>query len=831
MVIKLNSPINTLNKSYANKTSFKKAPTYQNFAEIVRHGSLKEIQNISWIHGCDEQGRNLLHVAAATARTEVINYLSDIINPNLADKEGIPPLHIAITTGNFAATKLLIDKKANINKPDEFGDTPLHKAVNSIDIFKYLLESGANPNVRNNFGIAPLHICYHESQFIDLLKQHNANLNIKDSIGRTILHDAVQEGNNCQIEQFIKAGLDVNATDNYNQSPAFLTKNLDTLKLLIKNGANPNIQDIQGDSILHKVAKSKNHELYNFLLKHGANKYLKNAKEICAFEYIEEKADPISDFGFRKVVGMDELKQTLREMVIEPITEKEEYDKYGIPQANGILLHGLPGCGKTFIAKALAEECGRNFYKISPADLNNGYYGMATKKIKEIFETARNNPPSLIFIDEMESIAPKRSHMDNPMAQDNNERVAELLQQMNNLSNSNIFVIGATNNPEMIDDAVKRAGRLDKSVFVPLLDKKGRARMFDAQLSKRPAERDINMELLAQKTENYTATEIQNIVIAAARFAKREGRNITLEDLLKSIKKVRPQNSRADIERYKKKIGLSELPEQKTETDKDKIGGFAKVAGMNELKQVLTNEVIAPLTQVELYKKYGRTPANGILLYGPPGTGKTFISEALAEETGRYIIHLRTSSVGSSYQNETALNIKRVFDEAEYNAPSIIFIDEIEALAPKRTNSGFDAGMDTNRQISELLQQLNNCAERGIFVIAATNEPQLIDDAIRRVGRFDKTIFVPPPDFEARMEMFRMGLEKTFADKNINLEKLAQLTEYYTASEIQKVIIQKSIDNAITRKEAVSENDLIKQIQEFKPALTEEIVEKYRNKI
>lgn len=829
MIISLNS--NNKNK-YTNQTSFNGRPYFKNSLELVKHGTLQEVQKISWLHGCDKDGKNLLHTAVTTMRTDIIDYLSNKINPNQADIKGITPLHLAIACNNMDIIKLLINKNADINLPDKLGDTPLHKALNNIEIAKYLLDAGANPNVRNCFGIAPLHICYKEAPFLELFKQFNVDFNIKDGACRTILHYAAEENNLQQIKQFISLGLDVNATDEYNQSPIFLTKNPETLDLLFKNSANPNIQDIYGNSVLHKAAQNKDRNLYDLLINYGANKYLKNAKGICAYEYIEKKYIPTTTSGLNKVIGMDELKQTLREMVIEPLTEKKDYEKYALSPANGILLHGLPGCGKTFIANALAEETNRNFYTLSPGDIDSQYYGGATRKIREVFETAKQNSPSIIFIDEMESIAPKRINENSSVAQDNNERIGELLQQMNNIGESNVFVIGATNKPEMIDEAVKRAGRLDRNIFVPPPDEAAREAMFVKMLSNRPREKDINVEMFANKTENYTASEIKNIIDTAAYIAKKEKRNITNDDLFVGLKKVRPAITNAMIERYKKQIGLSEVPEQVISAKNTKQKGFAKIAGMNDLKNILKQDVIEPLSRHSKYQKYGLQPTNGILLYGPPGTGKTFISEALAEESGRNIFFIRPSSVGSIYQNETSLNIKKTFEEAEYNAPSIIFIDEIEALAPKRSNlSPHNNSTEINKDITELLQQINNCADRNIFIIAATNEPQLIDDAIKRVGRFDKTVFVPPPDFEARKALFENALENIYAEDNIDIEKLAQMTENYTAAEIKNAIIRNAAVKALKEDKAISEMDIVEEINKYRPALTKDKIDEYRNKI
>ncbi len=305
-----------------------------------------------------------------------------------------------------------------------------------------------------------------------------------------------------------------------------------------------------------------------------------------------------------------------------------------------------------------------------------------------------------------------------------------------------------------------------------------------------------------------------------------------MQDLLQGIKQVKPSITKADLQKYKNEVSLSEAPDIKKSTVNNKPKGFAKVAGMNTLKKILQQDIIEPLQKVEEYKKYNLTPANGVLLYGPPGTGKTFIAEALAEETGRHFISMSPSSVLSSYHNQTALNIKKVFDEAEYNAPSIIFIDEIEALAPSRSNSvGSSVSDDISKQITELLQQLNNASEKDIFIIAATNEPQLIDDAIKRVGRFDKTIFVPPPDVDAREELFKMYLKNSYTAPNLDYKKLAEQTENYTAIEIKNVIIQQAALKAMESRKPISQKDLIEQIYYNKPTLNNQSIEYYKNKI
>lgn len=260
--------------------------------------------------------------------------------------------------------------------------------------------------------------------------------------------------------------------------------------------------------------------------------------------------------------------------------------------------------------------------------------------------------------------------------------------------------------------------------------------------------------------------------------------------------------------------------------------GFAKVAGMDELKSTLKEDVILPLQQVELYKKYGIEPLNGIMLYGPPGTGKTFMAEALAEESGRSFFKMKIADTESKYVGETSKNIDNIFIEAEKKAPSIIFIDEIEGLLPSRSNldASSSASVGHNQAVNTFLENMNNCSERGIFIITATNEPQKVDSALKRPGRIDKCIFVGPPDFNARKELFKINLEDIYADANIDYAKLASLTENYTAMEIKKIIIRQAALTALKQNRRILEDDIISQINKYTPQLNSKVIDEYRKK-
>ncbi|MCQ2755029.1 MAG: AAA family ATPase, partial [bacterium] len=794
---------------------------------------------------------------------------------------------------------MLVSQGANINIKDKNNLSPIIKALKYDDVFDYLLKQKADLNTVDNCGIGLVHILWNDIDKLNKLKNYNAKMDLKDYGGKTILHYSAEDADTNLIKEHLSMGININSVDYQNKSPIFYSKNIQIFEFLHQNGANLNIQDIYGNSLLHQAIIKKqnniidylidneinldledingktplfltidnpelfdklnqagadlhhkdkngqnllhyaaindNSELYLKLLNLGLNPFLKNNSGKTSVDIAKSKNNiaiinmfKTGDIGFAKVVGMTQLKKELSEAVIEPLTNKKLYEKYKIPASNGILLYGLPGCGKTFIAEALAEESGRNFFQLKTSDFSSTYLGIGTEAIKNVFEKAKANAPSIVFIDEMDGL-PRRTEGNDPVSADNNQIVNELLQQMNHLQENNVFVIGATNNPEMIDTAIKRPGRLDRRFFVPPPDEQARVWMFRKELQERPCNSDIDYTKLATKTEYYIAKEISLIVQNAAKTAMKDNcRKIEMKDLTDAIKQIKPSIAKQDVEKYKKKLSISDTANidnnRSIINSKDK--GFAKIAGMSDLKKILYEDVIEPLKDVKLYKKYGLEPANGLLLYGPPGTGKTFISSALAEECNRYFVSIKPSDVLSPYYGETTLNIRKFFETAEYNAPSIVFIDEIDALAPSRRN-GHSVSVN---QVTELLQQLNDCADKNIFVIAATNEPQNIDEAVKRVGRFDKMIFVPPPDLEARKELFKMKLKNIYAEQNLDYDRLAELTENYTAKEIQKCIIEEAAKAAKRQKRRISYNDLLKQINNYQPQLCSSKIEEYREK-
>lgn len=905
LYIKYNSPKFKNNQYKTNSVAFKGNSFFAKQAEPIIKGCLEEVQKIGNLKILGDNSETLLHTAVEYPNTAIVDYLSTKLNCNLKDLRGLTAFNNASKHGNLEALKLLFKKGAIIDTQDNAGNTPLMNGIAFKDIFKFLLYSKANPNIKNNFGQTPALILYKDLDSLELLHKNGANFNLRDLNGQALLHYGAKDDDLKLLGYLTSKNVDLNIADEHNETPIFLSKGIDSIELLLSKGVNIDHQNIDGETILHKAIKANNQELIDKLLEHnlninledkfgrtpafycknkmdikklltkklnvnhqdkegetllhkyskigdvetinllldsGANTTIKNKMGQTPFDVAEaNKQYAISNIfntgsrGLSKVIGMTELKQTLVEDVIDPLRNREEYQKYGRKMSNGIMLHGLPGCGKTFIAEALAEETGRHLEIIKPSDVTSKFYGDGVRALKEIFGRAKSNSPSIVFIDELEGVVPSRTAVSGgdsgEAAQDIKERVTELLQQINNCSKNDIFIIGATNNPEQVDSALKRAGRLDKKIFVPPPDNIARIGLFRKEIETRPHENPIDYKYLADKTENYIAEDIRILVDEAAKYAQKDKRKIKMNDITSALKKIKASIAPRDIEKYRGKVSTAETQGIENIVENNSlIKGFTKVSGMQELKRTLAKDVIMPLNDIELCKKYGIEASNGILMYGPPGCGKTFIAEALAEETGRHFIEMKPSVVLSPYQHQTVTNIRNMFDDAIFNSPSIIFIDEIEALAPSRSGT-FNMSNEANEQVTELLQQINNCSKHNVFVIAASNEPQKIDEAIRRVGRFDKTIFIPPPDGIARKEIFESKLKDLYIEKPINYQLLSDLTENFTAPEIDKSVIQEAAKIAMTNKVRINQKHLIDAINNTNPKLNEVKVKEYKEKI
>ena len=513
--------------------------------------------------------------------------------------------------------------------------------------------------------------------------------------------------------------------------------------------------------------------------------------------------------GLEDVAGMMELKNLLISDVINPLRHPEQFKKFKVSIPNGILLHGPPGCGKTFIVRKLAEELNYNFFEVAHSDLATPYIHGSVGNIGKVFSAAQENAPAIIFFDEISGLIPDRSKTSNIGGTHKEEEVNEFLMQLNNAAERRILVVGATNYVDRMDPAALRPGRFDKKIYVPPPDFEARKSLFKIGLTDRPYDRSVDFEQLAELTEGFSCADIiKDAIEASARLAVNRDLDVIDQDIIRN-----------EIERISKRIRANRHHIQPALRSRPRVGdgrgdaglrGLEGVAGMKELKNLLISDVINPLKAPEKFKKFKVSIPNGILLHGPPGCGKTFIVRKLAEELNYNFFEVAHSDLATPYIHGSVGNIGRVFSAAQESAPAIIFFDEISGLIPNRKNSLEYGGAHKEEEVNEFLMQLNNAAERRILVVGATNYVDRMDPAALRPGRFDKKIYVPPPDFEARKSLFKIGLTDRPYDRSVDFEQLAELTEGFSCADIIKDAIEASARLAVNRDLDVIDQDTIR---------------------
>lgn len=511
--------------------------------------------------------------------------------------------------------------------------------------------------------------------------------------------------------------------------------------------------------------------------------------DLTQVELLPEATEVISEQNIPTVMyedlgGLKEAITKVREMIELPLKHPELFDRLGIDAPKGVLLHGPPGTGKTLLARAVANESDAYFISINGPEIMSKYYGESEKAIRDIFDEAEKNAPAIIFLDEIDSIAPKRAEVTGEVER---RVVAQLLSLMDGLkSRKNVIVIGATNRPEALDLALRRPGRFDREIELRVPDTEGRLEIFQIHTRGMPLTEDVNLRDLAQITYGFVGADIAALCREAAMSAlRRILPKINLKDpqipkeILDSL-----QVTRADFEDAMKEVQPSAIREILIEIPNvswDDVGGLADV------KCLLKEAVEWPLKNPESYRDIGAEAPKGVLLYGPPGTGKTLLAKAIAHESDANFITAKGSDLLSKWYGESEKRIAEVFTRARQVAPSIIFLDELDSLAPIR---GISAGEPqvTARILNQLLSEMDGLEElRGVVVIGATNRPDIIDPALIRPGRFDELILVPIPDEGARREIFKVHTGKMALAEDVDTEKLVSMTDQYTGADIAAV--------------------------------------------
>ena len=529
---------------------------------------------------------------------------------------------------------------------------------------------------------------------------------------------------------------------------------------------------------------------------------------------------------YEDIGGLDEDIKRIREMVELPLRHPEIFQRLGIDPPKGVLLHGPPGCGKTLLARAVANESEANFYAINGPEIMSKFYGESEARMRKMFEDAEKNAPSILFIDEIDAIAPKRSEVTGEVER---RVVAQLLASMDGLKGrGNVIVIGATNRPEGLDPALRRPGRFDREIEIGIPDSGGRFEILQIHTRGMPLAKDVNLKHIAEITHGYTGADLAALCREAA---------------MKALRRYLPQ-----IDLEEKRIP-HEVLDQMEVTNDDILAAFREVTptamrevfietpnvhwedvgGLEDVKQNLREAVEWPLKKPEMFTRLGITPPKGILLHGPPGCGKTLLARAVATESEANFISIRGPEIFSKWVGESEKAIREIFRKARMAAPAIIFFDEFDSLVPIR-GAGISDSRVTERVISQLLTEIDGLLTlQNVMVLAATNRPDIIDQAVLRPGRFDRLVYVPPPDEEARLEILKIKTRDMPLDSSVDLGSLARRLSGYSGADIDSICREAAI-NALRRDtdaEAVNLAEFEKAISEISPSVTPDMEKWY----
>src|SRR5487761_346598 len=474
----------------------------------------------------------------------------------------------------------------------------------------------------------------------------------------------------------------------------------------------------------------------------------------------------------------------VREMIELPMKHPELFERLGIEAPKGVLLHGPPGTGKTLLAKAVANETNAHFISLSGPEIMGKYYGESEERLRGIFADAEKNAPSIVFIDEIDSIAPKREEVTGEVEK---RIVSQLLTLMDGLeSRGKVVVIAATNRPDALDPALRRPGRFDREIEIGVPDQKGRLEVLQIHTRGMPLADDVDLPKLASSTHGFVGADLQALAKEAAMRALRrilpeidlEKQSVPAEILNKIIVMMTDfQGALTEVEPSAMREVLVEVPNVH----------WSDIGGLSEVKKELEESVEWPLKYRDVFDYAHTKPAKGILLYGPPGTGKTLLAKAIANESEANFISVKGPELLSKWVGESERSVREIFHKARQAAPSIIFMDELDSLVPTRGGAG-DSQV-TERVTSQILTELDGLEElRDVVIIGATNRPDMIDPALLRPGRFDKLLYVPTPGLEARKEILAIHLKGKPLAKDISIDDLAARTEGYSGADLQSVV-------------------------------------------
>ncbi|WP_297508197.1 CDC48 family AAA ATPase [Thermococcus sp.] len=619
---------------------------------------------------------------------------------------------------------------------------------------------------------------------------------------------------------------------------------------------------------------------------------------------VEVREESIPEVTYEDIGGLDEAIQKIREMVELPLKHPELFERLGIEPPKGVLLYGPPGTGKTLLAKAVANEANAHFIAINGPEIMSKFYGESEERLREIFKEAEENAPSIIFIDEIDAIAPKREEV---VGEVEKRVVSQLLTLMDGLkSRGKVIVIAATNRPDAIDPALRRPGRFDREIEVGVPDKQGRKEILQIHTRGMPLEPDYDkgevlrilremrekgsfdakrIEKLMERVEKATTEEKIKEILKSEGEIYAEVRNRLIDRMLEELAEKTHGFVGADLAALAREAAMVVLRrlinEGKINPEQEKIPPevlselrvrkedfyealkmvepsalrevlievpnvhWEDIGGLENVKQELREAVEWPLKYPKAFQRLGIEPPRGVLLYGPPGTGKTLLAKAVATESEANFIGIRGPEVLSKWVGESEKRVREIFRKARQAAPTVVFIDEIDAIAPAR---GMEGDRVTDRLINQLLTEMDGIQENsGVVVIGATNRPDIIDPALLRPGRFDRLILVPAPDEKARLEILKVHTRRVPLAEDVNLRELAKKTEGYSGADLEALVREAALramrrvmrelprelvereDERFLERLKVSRRDFEEALKKVKPSITPYMVEYYKN--
>ncbi|MBW9114683.1 CDC48 family AAA ATPase [Rhizobium cauense] len=542
-------------------------------------------------------------------------------------------------------------------------------------------------------------------------------------------------------------------------------------------------------------------------------------------QFEEPKEARRADVTYDDIGGLGSSVEQVREMVELPLRHPELFQRLGIDPPKGVLLYGPPGTGKTLLARAVANETEANFYHIAGPEIMGSRYGESEERLRQVFQEASQNAPSIIFIDEIDSIAPKREQVTGEVER---RIVAQLLTLMDGLEpRQNIVVIGATNRRDAIDEALRRPGRFDREIVIGVPDQNGRREVLAIHTRGMPLAEDTDLDEIARTTYGFVGADLGALVREAAMDAlRRVLPDVNLKVGIPSEVLEKLTVSQDDFMTAMKRIQPSALREIMIQAPNVR---WEDVGGLDDAQMRLREGVELPLRSPQAFKRMGIRPAKGFLLFGPPGTGKTLLAKAVAREAEANFVATKSSDLLSKWYGESEQQVSRLFERARQVAPTVIFIDEIDSLAPAR-GGGLGEPAVTERVVNTLLAEMDGLEDmQGVVVMAATNRPNLLDPALLRPGRFDELVYVPVPDVKARLKILGIHTKKMPLSSDVDLDDLAEKTVRFTGADLEDltrraglIALRRSIEAS-----TVDQQDFDKALQEVRPSVTPEMEREY----